>query len=110
MGAIDLDSSSNSHEIPNMPAAKHYTDQDNGDDCAVEVGHRDCYKEDADGFFMPCAIYFCDDPVCWVGWCFRTGGDVFTGAILCLGWSGAVLAGVCGDCGSMGCAKEMNRQ
>ena len=30
MGAIDLDPASNSREIPNVPAAKHYTDQDNG--------------------------------------------------------------------------------
>ena len=30
MGAIDLDPCSNSREIPNMPAARHYTIQDNG--------------------------------------------------------------------------------
>ena len=30
MGAIDLDPASNSHEIPNVPAARHYTAQDNG--------------------------------------------------------------------------------
>jgi hypothetical protein len=30
MGAIDLDPCSNSQEIPNVPAAKHYTAQDNG--------------------------------------------------------------------------------
>jgi hypothetical protein len=30
MGAIDLDPCSNSQEIPNMPAARHYTVQDNG--------------------------------------------------------------------------------
>jgi len=30
MGAIDLDPASNSHEIPNVPAARHYTIQDNG--------------------------------------------------------------------------------
>jgi len=30
MGAIDLDPASNSQEIPNVPAAKHYTAQDNG--------------------------------------------------------------------------------
>ena len=30
MGAIDLDPASNSHEIPNVPAARHYTVQDNG--------------------------------------------------------------------------------
>ena len=30
MGAIDLDPCSNSREIPNVPAAKHYTSQDNG--------------------------------------------------------------------------------
>ena len=30
MGAIDLDPCSNSTEIPNVPAAKHYTIQDNG--------------------------------------------------------------------------------
>ena len=30
MGAIDLDPCSNSREIPNVPAARHYTAQDNG--------------------------------------------------------------------------------
>jgi hypothetical protein len=30
MGAIDLDPCSNSREIPNVPAARHYTVQDNG--------------------------------------------------------------------------------
>ena len=30
MGAIDLDPASNSQEIPNVPAARHYTAQDNG--------------------------------------------------------------------------------
>ena len=30
MGAIDLDPASNSWEIPNVPAARHYTAQDNG--------------------------------------------------------------------------------
>ena len=30
MGAIDLDPASNSREIPNVPAARHYTAQDNG--------------------------------------------------------------------------------
>jgi hypothetical protein len=30
MGAIDLDPCSNSQEIPNVPAARHYTIQDNG--------------------------------------------------------------------------------
>jgi hypothetical protein len=30
MGAIDLDPASNSSEIPNVPAARHYTAQDNG--------------------------------------------------------------------------------
>lgn len=30
MGAIDLDPASNSREIPNVPAARHYTTQDNG--------------------------------------------------------------------------------
>ena len=30
MGAIDLDPCSNSREIPNVPAARHYTTQDNG--------------------------------------------------------------------------------
>jgi len=30
MGAIDLDPCSNSREIPNVPAARHYTIQDNG--------------------------------------------------------------------------------
>ncbi|OPY37367.1 MAG: DNA N-6-adenine-methyltransferase (Dam) [Methanoregula sp. PtaU1.Bin051] len=30
MGAIDLDPASNSTEIPNVPAAKHYTIRDNG--------------------------------------------------------------------------------
>jgi hypothetical protein len=30
MGAIDLDPCSNSEEIPNVPAARHYTTQDNG--------------------------------------------------------------------------------
>jgi hypothetical protein len=30
MGAIDLDPCSNSKEIPNIPAARHYTIQDNG--------------------------------------------------------------------------------
>ncbi len=30
LGAIDLDPSSNSREIPNVPAARHYTAQDNG--------------------------------------------------------------------------------
>jgi hypothetical protein len=30
MGAIDLDPASNSKEIPNVPAARHYTAQDNG--------------------------------------------------------------------------------
>jgi hypothetical protein len=30
VGAIDLDPCSNSHEIPNVPAARHYTIQDNG--------------------------------------------------------------------------------
>ena len=30
MGAIDLDPASNSREIPNVPAARHYTAYDNG--------------------------------------------------------------------------------
>ena len=30
MGAIDLDPCSNSREIPNVPAARHYTAQGNG--------------------------------------------------------------------------------
>jgi len=30
LGAIDLDPASNSREIPNVPAARHYTAQDNG--------------------------------------------------------------------------------
>jgi len=30
LGAIDLDPASNSQEIPNVPAARHYTAQDNG--------------------------------------------------------------------------------
>ncbi|MFA5414696.1 MAG: hypothetical protein WC295_04315 [Methanoregula sp.] len=30
MSAIDLDPTSNSREIPNVPAAKYYTVQDNG--------------------------------------------------------------------------------
>ena len=30
MGTIDLDPASNSQEIPNVPAARHYTAQDNG--------------------------------------------------------------------------------
>jgi hypothetical protein len=30
MGAINLDPCSNSREIPNVPAARHYTAQDNG--------------------------------------------------------------------------------
>ena len=30
MGAIDLDTASNSREMPNVPAARHYTSQDNG--------------------------------------------------------------------------------
>jgi hypothetical protein len=30
MGAIDLDPCSNSREIPNVPAARHYTAEDNG--------------------------------------------------------------------------------
>jgi hypothetical protein len=30
MGAIDLDPCSNDREIPNVPAARHYTAQDNG--------------------------------------------------------------------------------
>jgi hypothetical protein len=30
MGVIDLDPCSNSREIPNVPAARHYTAQDNG--------------------------------------------------------------------------------
>jgi len=30
MGAIDLDPCSNSREIPNVPAARHYTYEDNG--------------------------------------------------------------------------------
>ena len=30
MGVIDLDPCSNSREIPNAPAARHYTAQDNG--------------------------------------------------------------------------------
>lgn len=30
MGAIDLDPASNSQEIPNVPAARHYTAQDKG--------------------------------------------------------------------------------
>ncbi|MDO8872215.1 MAG: hypothetical protein Q7V05_05740 [Methanoregula sp.] len=30
MGAIDLDPCSNSREFPNVPAARHYTAQDNG--------------------------------------------------------------------------------
>jgi hypothetical protein len=30
LGAIDLDPASNSQEIPNVPAARHYTVQDNG--------------------------------------------------------------------------------
>ena len=30
MSAIDLDPCSNSREIPNVPAARHYTAQDNG--------------------------------------------------------------------------------
>src|SRR5512137_2821532 len=30
MDAIDLDPCSNSHEIPNVPASRHYTAQDNG--------------------------------------------------------------------------------
>ena len=30
MGAIDIDPASNSREIPNVPAARHYTAQDKG--------------------------------------------------------------------------------
>jgi len=83
---------------------------DHGGDCFVEVGDRDRNVEDADGFVVPGVFSFCEDPVCGAGCSRGFWADIFTSDVLCRRGAGAVLAGVCGDCGSMGCAKEMNRQ
>ena len=143
MGAIDLDPASNSHEIPNVPAARHYTVSgqrtraalggagvsqspvrarcravvlevipgagrrpDHGGDCAVEVGDRDRGMEDTDGVVVPGVLPFSPHSVC--GACRRwwSRADIFTGAVLCWGWAGAVRTSVCQDWGGVGGAGE----
>jgi len=80
------------------------------DGCAVRVldgGDRDRSLEDADTAVVPGLFSFSEGPVHGTGWGGEDGPDVFAGAVLCWGGSGAVRKGVCRDWSGVGSAGEM---
>lgn len=73
----------------------------------MEVGDRDRSLEDADGDIMSGVFSFGPYPVCGSFGRRWPRSNIFTGAVLCRGWTGAVREGVCRDWGGLGGAEEI---